>query len=189
PYEDSAIPVVPARREKLRRQLHGGLFANRSNSGDWNALPPRQLDAALHVAVTGGGEGGADAERDQGAGMLEHHLLGDEGGAAEFLGRLDDVIRRHHQHDAFGIVPSDKCRSQTDTRGRIAPAWLADDALRRQARQLAGGLGAVARAGDDPCPRRREWHLEPLQRLLPERGSADQRQEKTWLLTAARGAK
>src|ERR1022692_1078398 len=69
-----------------------------------DALAQRQRGSAFDVPVTDCRECWPNAERHEGARMLDHHLLGDVCGAAEFLGRLDDVIGRHDEHDTVGII-------------------------------------------------------------------------------------
>ena len=82
--------------------------------------------------------------------MLLGHLLGDVGGPAELLRRLDDMVGGHHDHDRLRILPGDQRGAQPDARGRVAAHRFADDAVGGQGRQLLGGFGLVQRGGDDP---------------------------------------
>ena len=58
--------------------------------------------------------------------MLLNHALGHQDSAAKFLGRLDDMVGRRHQHGALGIVPGDQRRPQSDARRRVSPHRFAD---------------------------------------------------------------
>ena len=88
----------------------------------------------------------------------------DQHGAAKLLHRLDDVIGRRHQHDGVGSCARDQGGAEADARRRVAAARFADDAIRRQRRQLLRRLGTVGFAGDDPGPFRRHQCLDAVKR-------------------------
>ncbi len=149
---------------------------------DHDSLPPDRLGAAFDVAVAGRGEGRHDPERHQRAGIFLHRLRRDEGGAAKFLGRLDDVIGRHHRHHRVGIGLPQQRRRQPDARRGVPATRLADDAAGRDLRELPRGLLDVRGAGDDPGAFRRHQRLNALDGLLQQRLLAGQGEELLRLL-------
>src|SRR5205823_4557817 len=143
PDEDAAVPEVFAGADVLLGGLGVGLLLELPDAEDADALALGELGPAVDVAVAGGGEGGDDAEGDQGVRVLLGDLGGDVGGAAELLHRLDDVVGGGDQHDRVGVVPGDQGGAQADARRRVAPARLADDVVGGQLGQLRRGFVGV----------------------------------------------
>ncbi len=109
--------------------------------------------------------------------MLLGHRLGDVGGAAKLLHRLDDVVGGHHHHDGRRVLPGDQGSAEADARGGVAAARLADDAVGGQRRELLAGLVAVHAGGDDPGALGRHLGLNAVMGLLDERTVAGERQK------------
>ncbi len=135
----------------------------------------RQQRPLLDVAITCGGEGRGDAERDQvvPAGHLRRHPQHQ----VEQVAVADEMVGRQDEHDRLGVALRQHGCRQADHRSGAARHRFDQKVGGRELRSLGDELLLLLSRGDHVGALGGDEPLQPVERALEERTLAQQRQQ------------
>src|SRR5262249_40927012 len=119
PDKNTTIPVILAGNHKLLGHVRSGFFAEAPDAANADALALSDFWAAMNVTVTRGRKIRGNAKGNESGRVLVSNESGNLDGAAELLGRLDDVIGRGDHHDGGGIAGDNEGGAEADARSRV----------------------------------------------------------------------